>query len=310
MPSQRIILGIGLAILVVIGAASIGLDVKSRHDTAAVNHTLGVLTKILDLRLRVRGAESAARGFVRNGDRELLNEYNESRDRIPSAFAELAEAPRDHPAQTRLLKDPETLVAQRLGVSSEVLRLLAAGDTAALAALRAKGEDRAAMAAISTNFDRLAAEEDRLLAVRSAESQLTGRVLLAIDLAGVALILILATALTLESRRSRRELQDSLSVTKAANETLEAAVAERTEHLVAAHEELRHSADVLQNTFNSLAEAVLVINAKGEVLLVNAAARQILCYQDGMTVHQLPQMSVAYHADGLTKLTADETPST
>jgi PAS domain S-box-containing protein len=309
MPSQRIILGIGLAILLLIGAASIGLDVKSRHDTAAVSHTLEVLTKILDLRLRVRGAESAARGFTLNGDPNLSNEYNESRDRITPAFAELAEATRDHPAQTRLLKDTETLVAQRLAVSNEVLRLLAAGDTAALAALRAKGEGRAATAAIGTNFDRLAAEEDRLLAVRSAESQLTGRVLLAIDLAGVALILILATALTLESRRSRRELQDSLSVTKAANETLEAAVAERTEHLVAAHEELRHSADVLQNTFNSVAEAVLVINAKGEVLLVNAAARQMLGYRDGMTVHQLRQLSVAYRADGVTKLTADEMPS-
>ena len=32
MPSQRIILGIGLAILLVIGAASIGLDLKSRAD--------------------------------------------------------------------------------------------------------------------------------------------------------------------------------------------------------------------------------------------------------------------------------------
>src|SRR5260370_41952453 len=177
MPSQRIILGIGLAILLLIGAASIGLDVKSRHDTADVNNTLGVLTKILDLRLRVRGAESAAHGFTLNGDSNLLNEYNESRDRSPSAFAELAEATRDHPAQTRLLKDTETLVAQRLGVSNEVLRLLAAGDTAALAALRAKGEDRAAMAELSTNFHRVAAEEDRLLAVRAAEAPVPPRVL-------------------------------------------------------------------------------------------------------------------------------------
>jgi PAS domain S-box-containing protein len=309
MPSQRIILGIGLAILLLICAASIGLDVKSRHDTAAVNHTLEVLTKISDLRLRLRGAESAARGFTLNGDPNLLNEYRESRDRITSAFAGLAEAIKDHPAQTQLLRDTETLAAQRIAVSNEVLRLLAAGNAAGLAALRARAEGRAAMATIGTNFDRLAAEEERLLAARSAEFQLTGRVLLAIDLAGVALILILATVLTLETRRSRRELQDSLSVTKAANETLEAAVAERTEHLVAAHEELRHSAAVLQNTFNSVAEAVLVIDTKGAVLLSNAAARQMLRYQDGMTVYQVRKLSVAYHADGVTKLTADEMPS-
>jgi PAS domain S-box-containing protein len=309
MPSQRIILGIGLAILLLIGAASIGLDVKSRSDTAAVHHTLGVLTKISDLRLLIRESESAVRGFTLNGDPNLLNEYQESRDRIAPAFAGLTEAIGDHPAQTQLLKDTEALVARRLAVSNEVIRLLAAGDTAALATLRTKAEGRAAMTAIGANFDRLAVEEDRLLAVRSAESQLTGRILLAIDLAGVALILLLATLLTFATRRSRRELQDSLSVTRAANETLEAAVAERTEHLVAAHEELRHSTDVLQNTFNSVAEAVLVINAKGEVLLVNAAARQMLRYQDGMSVYQVRQLSVAYRADGVTRLTVDEMPS-
>jgi signal transduction histidine kinase/CHASE3 domain sensor protein/CheY-like chemotaxis protein len=309
MPSQRIILGIGLAILLLIGAASIGLDVKSRSDTAAVHHTLGVLTKISDLRLLIRESESAVRGFTLNGDPNLLNEYQESRDRIAPAFAGLTEAIGDHPAQTQLLKDTEALVARRLAVSNEVIRLLAAGDTAALATLRTKAEGRAAMTAIGANFDRLAVEEDRLLAVRSAESQLTGRILLAIDLAGVALILLLATLLTFATRRSRRELQDSLSVTRAANETLEAAVAERTEHLVAAHEELRHSTDVLQNTFNSVAEAVLVINAKGGVLLVNAAARQMLRYQDGMSVYQVRQLSVAYRADGVTRLTVDEMPS-
>src|SRR5216683_3581050 len=135
MPSQRIILGIGLAILLLIGAASIGLDVKSRHDTSAVNHTLGVLTKISDLRLLIRVAESGARGFALNGDPGLLNEYQESRNRIASAFAGLTEATRDNPARTQLLKDTETLVAQRLAVTSEMLRLQVAGDTAGLAAL-------------------------------------------------------------------------------------------------------------------------------------------------------------------------------
>src|SRR4030081_2786462 len=105
MPSQRIILGIGLAILLLIGASTIGLDVKSRHDKAAVNHTLGVLTKISDLRLLIRGAESAARVFALNGDPGLLNEYQESRDKTASAFAGLTEAIGDSPSRAQLLKD-------------------------------------------------------------------------------------------------------------------------------------------------------------------------------------------------------------
>src|SRR4029079_3999764 len=121
-------------------------------------------------------------------------------------------------------------------------------------------------------------------------------ILLAIDLAGVALILILATALTLSSRRSRHELQQSLTATKATNEALEAAVAERTEHLVAAHAELRLSAAVLRSTFHSMAEAVLVIDAKGNILLSTPAAEKMLRYRAGMTVEQVRSLSTAFHA--------------
>jgi len=66
MPSQRVTIGIGLAILLVISAASIGLDLKSQTDAAAVNQTLGVLKQIPDLELLLRRTESAARGFALN----------------------------------------------------------------------------------------------------------------------------------------------------------------------------------------------------------------------------------------------------
>jgi signal transduction histidine kinase/CHASE3 domain sensor protein/CheY-like chemotaxis protein len=309
MPSQRIILGIGLAILLLIGAASIGLDVKSRNDTAAVDHTIEVLKKIADVRLLLRRAESAARAFGLSGSDAFRDEYRMTSEAVVPAFDDLIASTQDNPDQARLLEETRPLVVRRIEIFGDMIRFRTAQDNSAIAALMARAEGRAVMLEISAKLDKAATDERRLFAIRDAKSKSNGRVLLAIDLAGVALILLLATFLTLATRRSRRELQDSLSVTRAANETLEAAVAERTEHLVTAHEQLRHSTDVLQNTFNSVAEAVLVINAKGEVLLANAAARQMLRYQDGMTVHQVRQLSVAYRADGVTRLTADEMPS-
>ncbi len=74
MPSQRVLVGIGLAILLVISATSIGLDVKSGADAAWVDNTLGVLKKISDLQLLVRNAESTSRGFALNGDPALLDQ--------------------------------------------------------------------------------------------------------------------------------------------------------------------------------------------------------------------------------------------
>ena len=89
MASQRVILGAGLVVLLIVSAASIGLDVESRSDAARVDHTLQVLTKLSGLQLLVRRAESAARGFSLTRDPNLLGEYREASDRITPTFAEL-----------------------------------------------------------------------------------------------------------------------------------------------------------------------------------------------------------------------------
>jgi signal transduction histidine kinase/CHASE3 domain sensor protein len=309
MPSQRIILGIGLVILLIISAASIGLDVKSRSDQAWVDRTLGGLKKLTEMQLLVRRAESAARGFALTSDPNFVKEYRDTQDRIAPAFAELIAATKDNPEQSQLLRDSEALVTRRLAVTSELLRLQAAGDSAGIAALMARAEGRSTMETVNANFDRLAATEEKLLAARAGDSRRTGIILLAIDLTGAILILMLVGMLLRETRRTNRQLEASLTATRAANETLEAAVAERTEHLLAAHEELRHSTSVLQNTFNGMAEAVLVIDTKGAVALWNAAAEQMLRYREGMSVKQLRALTVAYHADGSTLLTVSELPT-
>src|ERR1700743_4032841 len=76
MASQRAILGIGVAVLLLISAASIGLEVKSRSEAAWVDHTLGVLQKLSNLRLLLTRAESAARGYVLNNDASLRPEFD------------------------------------------------------------------------------------------------------------------------------------------------------------------------------------------------------------------------------------------
>src|SRR5262249_34417830 len=176
MPSQRVILAIGLAILLIISAATINLEVKSRSDAAWINHTLEVLNKLADLRLLIRGAESAARGFVVTSDAGLANQYSTARDRIGPAFAELKTDVRDNPAQAQLLAETEAIVVRRLAVTSELLRLQSAHDVEGLAALVKKAEGRSLMETVGANFDRLIAAERELLSVRSENSRRTGAV--------------------------------------------------------------------------------------------------------------------------------------
>jgi len=309
MPSQRLLLGTSLAILLAISAASIGLDLKSQSDKAWVDHTVGVLQKISDVRLLVRHAESNSRGFGLIQDPNFAREFEESSGAIGPAFADLILASRDNPDLVRLFEETRTLTEKRLAVSRELMRLRAAGDTAGVAAQVAKAEGRTAMAAISANLEKAVAEQRKVLAARAAQSTSTGRFLLAVDVAGISLILLLTIILMYQTRRSNRELVDSLSATRATNESLEAAVAERTEHLVAANEKLRHSSSVMENTFRSMAEAVLVIDTTGEVMLSNPAAEKMLRYRPGMNVTKLRAQATAVHVDGVTPVAPDEMPA-
>src|SRR4029077_2845460 len=142
MPSQRIILGTGLAILLLIGAASTGLDVKSRYDAASAEQALGALKKISDLRPLLHRAESAARGFVLTGDPEFVRECRESSAAILPAFDDLVATVNDNPDETRLLQETKTLVTGQLATADELIRLRTTGDTAAAAALAARVEGR------------------------------------------------------------------------------------------------------------------------------------------------------------------------
>ena len=310
IPSQRIILGMGLAILLVIGAASIGLDLESRSDATQVDRSTGVLRKVMDMRLSLHQAETSSGRFMLAPSPEVEKQYRDTAEKLSAQTADLIEtAARNYPEHSHVFQDVGKLVAQRLALSEERIRLRSAGDTAAMAAEAARAEGFTIVNAINTKLDKLVADERRALADHSAQSRSNGIVLLAIHLAGVALILLLATLLTVTTRRSRRELQDTLTATKATNEALEAAVAERTEHLVAAHAELRHSAAVMRSTFHSMAEAVLVIDNKGEVLLSNPAAQRILRYKPGMTVELLRSLNSAFEADGVTPVPASEMPA-
>jgi PAS domain S-box-containing protein len=305
MLPQRVILGVGLAVLLIISAASISLDIKARSDAAYVAHQFEVLNEIGDVRLLVSRAESAARGFALNGAANFDKEFAEISDRIAPAIARLKEQLRDRPEQLKRLASVENDVRQRLGICAEIMERKKVGDIDGLNTMFASPAGRTLIRQLNDNLDSIVADEQRLLAIRTANSQRTGVVLMSIDLAGASLILLLVVVLIREGRL----LQSLLTASKAANQSLEAAVAERTEHLLAAQEEMRLSTAVLKNTVHSMAEAVLVIDPKGEIVLSNPAAERMLRYKPGMNVGDLRALSTVFHTDGTTPLQLEDLPA-
>src|SRR4051794_35267997 len=292
---QPLLLGAGLAILLLISASSIAMDLKARDDAAWVTRTLDVLNKMADLRLLVRAAESAARGFALTRDPDFATEFRDTDARIPAALAGLKAATSENPAQRELLDNTEPILSHRMQLGRELLRLFEEHDTAGIAAFAAKAEGRAAMEKLTAKLDAMTSEQQRLLAVRSEQSKLSGRLLLTLDLGGVALILILAATLTRGAHLSHRALAKSLSASKAANQSLEAEVAVQEQHLGATQ-------SVLENTFTSIAEAVLVIDTKGTIVLSNPAAERLLGHRTGMTVADLWAVNTFLELDGITQI--------
>jgi signal transduction histidine kinase/CHASE3 domain sensor protein len=299
---HRLSLGIGFAILVAVTAASIGLDIKSRDEVAWVDHTLKVLNQLSDVRLLFRRTESAARGYLLNSNKDFLTDYKDSLDRIAPMLAELKEMIHDNPAQMQVLTDIEPTMAARLAAFQESIRVHEAGDRTAMTAVLSQSHGPKLMEDLTARLDQLTGEEKQLLASRNLESLRTGRNLLSIDLFGAALILILGMISMRGFHRSNLRLQTNLQAT-------EATVAERTSLLQATHVKLEHSSSVLASTFAGMAEAVLVLNDKREIILSNAAAERLLNCYPGEAIEESMTRNVAYHADGTTQLGLCDTPS-
>jgi signal transduction histidine kinase len=309
MIPQRVALAAGLGMLLMIGAASVGLDIKSRRDSAWVDRSLEVLQQTSDLRLLLRDAESMSRGFTITSSPALRAEFEETVRKVPPAVANLLHAIEDNPFQVELLRTTAPLISRRLEISAEFVRLRAAGDDAGIKAQTSRAEGRAAMATIFANLDRFTAEEKRLLALRTAASRSTGSLLLAIDLAGLALVLLIGGSVVRRSYLSQRELRASLVDTQATASSLAAKAQEQDADLAAAHEQLRHSADVLQNTFNSMAEGVLVIDSTDAVVFSNPAVERLLGYRPGRILADLRAERQFFERDGVTPIPVSELPT-
>ena len=76
---------------------------------------------------------------------------------------------------------------------------------------------------------------------------------------------------------------------------------ERIEQEIA---ERRHIAEILDNTINSMADAVLVGDRDGNIVLCNAAAQRLMNIKAGMTPGQWTHAQKIFRADGVTPIGA------
>ncbi|WP_315712242.1 MULTISPECIES: CHASE3 domain-containing protein [unclassified Bradyrhizobium] len=308
MIRRRVVIGLGLGTLLAIGAASTGLDIKARNDTALVEHTMEVLEKSSELRALLRQSEAASRGFALSGADRFIAEFQATSGLIPAAWADLRELVRDNSSQSERLRSIYGIVQRRIQLAGELVRRHAANDRDGPEALAASAAGPAAMTTINQALDAFTDEERRLLADRATISRRTGSWLLAIDLAGVGLLLLMSAYLVRRAHLSDRALRSSLTRSRETATSLEAQAVQQRSDLAAAYDALRRFSAILTNTFNSMAEGVLVVDPEGTIMLSNQAMGRFLGTNVGKTFAEMQAANQFYESDAVTRIVDEELP--
>ncbi|KQT34815.1 histidine kinase [Sphingomonas sp. Leaf412] len=251
---RRLALFMILGFVALIGAGGAATWVMSENERHArmVAHTYQVENAILDSRRLIEQAETTRRGFLlMPEDRGFLRSYREAAAQLPAALARLRALTGDNPRQQAQGAAIGRAVAALAARREDTVAMVANGDAAAgLAAFR-RDDESARLRTIRAGFDRMLAEERRLLAQRDAALRASERLFYAVvALAGLLLVgvALVSLATILAYTRDLARSRDALSQM---NEGLEGIVAERTSDLTRANDEIQRFAYIVSHDLRS-----------------------------------------------------------
>jgi signal transduction histidine kinase len=198
-------LAMGCAFLIFVTGSSIYLVVSSQSANQLVDRTLQVETKLIDMVITVRNAESGQRGYLLTGDPKYLDVYYIAANAIEPAIADLNTTITDT-TQQKALADLEPLVKRKFAELAETIRLYDAGNGAAALALVRSDAGLDLMTEIRAGTADMRKEEQRLFSMRASNSASTNNWLLAVDLIGFALIVLAVIGILRIGRLAEKEI--------------------------------------------------------------------------------------------------------
>jgi methyl-accepting chemotaxis protein len=163
--------GLGLVVLLVVGAVSYDSTTKLSSSAEWVQHTHEVLTGLDQLLSGIKDAETGERGYVITGESRYLEPYNTARDIVDQKLNSVRGLTSDNPIQQQRLQALEPLLDSKFTELQTVIDLRKTKGFAAASQeiLTDKGKNE--MDAIRKLVNAMASEETGLLDRRSAEEQ-------------------------------------------------------------------------------------------------------------------------------------------
>lgn len=271
--SQPVLLGVGFAVLVLIGMAGAFLSNQSRIEADWIAHTLQVEKQISQLLLQVRRAETNERGFIITSQPEYLQDYRLAAERVQPELDALRRLTADNPSQTRLVEELPPLVSRRMADLDEAIQAKTDNNLERAQQIVQNIEGRNNMEAIRSIAEKMAAEEESLLDQRRASSSVTSVLLAAVTVGGAILIVLLGIAAVAAVQRSNRRRDEAEKGLLETNENLEKIVEERTTDLQEANEEIQRFAYIVSHDLRSPLVNIMGFTAELEAWRDEALAR-------------------------------------
>lgn len=246
-----LLLAAGFLVLVAISAASVLLVFKSRDDAAAVLHTVEVQNQTNALLLEIQRAESSARGYLLTLGPEFLADHENALAAITPDLDKLARLSADNPVQVENIRKLRSAIETRLDQFAREMQFVKQGNPAAATALVREAAAGNTTATIRDVTEAMHAEEERLLAKRTANAESTKRLAAAVTIVGSALVIALAGISIILLRQSARARDEAEARLRDSNLNLEATVDKRTADLREANEEVQRFAYIVSHDLRS-----------------------------------------------------------
>ncbi|WP_175414930.1 ATP-binding protein [Nibricoccus aquaticus] len=159
------------AVLITVSWLAVRTIHALRDANDRVVHTQEVLVRLERLKFDLKGAESAARGFVLEPKPVFIDEIAESRMGIERGLDELSMLVSDNRRQVDGLVTLRPLIARRLGLIQEVVALRSGGTLTDAVRERLLGDGLETMALVMDVIEGLAQQEKLLLGMRVKRSE-------------------------------------------------------------------------------------------------------------------------------------------
>jgi signal transduction histidine kinase len=273
-------IGAGLVLALIAVGASAAIALRNAAALASAARTQEIRSLVTQVVEDVTDAETGQRGYLLTDKPSYLDPYARGAAQAPAALdaldAQLGEDEASRPAVARL----RALVAAKLTELSQTIDALKEGRRDAAMDVVQSDRGQREMQEIRELTARLRDRQQAVLTEQLRSVEQGGRLLVAIDAIGLALLLLLAAAIIRGARRAlgvlraaQGELARANEELEGVNERLEEKVTQRTADLTEANEEIQRFAYIVSHDLRAP-----LVNIMGFTSELETATRTIAGY--------------------------------